>query len=413
MFKMETPAQLYGNIDQYQVRKNGCPKTKEEMLRTKEFSRINDKQRAATLSRDELCRALLKIARTPDGQSGHIELHEINENWKAPPAIKPLPINMSISNNAQNQLICHATQRPLPPSRIIFLGPYARGSTGFCRKRSVVIEYMTSVTQAANDGNYYTKLDPTIHYWISLPDAQFISDPNNIAFGVSERLRLPDGSVIGSLHVLNGPADISRFLSRQDRILPSVAPVTNMVARVNNMTKPRADVLTKRRPDADGTPRDLPISLDPKNHENKICYNEISYISREDWADETATDRVAIYPSTVAQASKLKAHCYVRSYVVQALNSAPFYRWAGEDTTYGSVDLNFPLYRLPNPIFLFDANSIALLQDKSVHSYLMKKLEMARVGTLVNNNSMYTDIQNIYTLIPLRSRADLIREFSL
>lgn len=399
MLSLETPPKLQENPSMVSVRDSGCPNTKEGMSRTKEFQRLHDKVGMMKLSRHDLCAALQQIAATPDGKSGTIQLSQVKPSWKNPPVTNPIPINMSISTDIRDHFVCEFTGKRVEAGSVVMLGPRATGSTGLCATRAELLRYMKASVQPANDGIFYTRISDVIRYWFTLQDAQLVADTKNIAFGVKEERLLPDGSVIASFNVLHTPADLAKFISDPNRILDP------------GSERPIVIPDSVRYHPSHNTVRDAPTSLDPLGHEGKICYNHVSYISRESWGEEHDKDRVAIYLPGQRSKNKLQAHCFVRSYLLKAMQSTIVYRWVGPPNQKGYADKKSPLHKLPVPPYWIDGRGAAALHEDTTHSYVLKKVDRAAVGTSYEASSLHGRVESIYTLVPLRNKADLIKAF--
>lgn len=368
-------------------------------MQTAEFERVVNKGDAARMSRSELCSALSK------GWAGggpiRLELANVQPAYRPAEPTRTMPVNAVVRGMQGNgQIMCENTKKPLPPGSVVLIGPYADGPHGLCGTRQELMTTANGNAQEGPGGIFYTNLGSHIPYWFTMDDAQTFSDPSIQAFGVREDRRLADGSVLAKVVHLRSASDMAKFLSDPTRLLKRAEePPTQLRQPAPQWAQA-----------GQGTTRHQPFIIDPRGQEGQVCVNDISWITQESWAEEEDQDRVAIYMEgqkiNPGVQDKLKAYCFTRANLVQSMEMTKVYRWS-----QGRAMTDYPLYKMPYPAYFLDEKARRALDDPNLHSYVMKFVEEAPVGTRVGMGTLHGAKERIYTLIPIRNEVDVAREF--
>jgi hypothetical protein len=386
---LETPV-YDGNDHLLSVQDTKCEDHNERSLHsTKEYKKWIVKSDLATLSKDQLCRTLREIARQSNHHPLDIDMTHVKRQYDDPTPSRTMPINAIIRGTSIGDIICDNTKKPFKSGNVVLVGPYANGPHGLCDDRSKLLEIVKANVITGPDQVQYSKLGESIPYWFLLEDTVKFSDYRYSAFGVREKMRLADGSIVATIEPLGNAKTLANFVTDSGRLLTPVSEITK---------NPNANL-------REG-PSFEPFELDPRGHEGKICYNHVSHISHEDWVNtpsDTDVDMVAFYPELqrLPTDSKgiLKAHCYIRSEILRQVEN-----FHTENSSKSGGARDNVVYKLPYPPHYFiTEESFKMLSDSTIHSFALRFIEKTTIG------GGYVAHGEIFSLKPIRSESDVSR----
>jgi hypothetical protein len=142
-----------------------------------------------------------------------------------------------------------------------------------------------------------------------------------------------------------------------------------------------------------------------------VCTN-VDPITLEGWNDVKLTEDVVTVRSEVGDSN----YCIRRADLIASMRANPVYKWLpsrASNPQFGRPDTSVVFYKHPDLGVWIDGAGMRLLEQTTPRVYSLFQLEFVgkeRVGTEVAISAIHGSIVDVYTLVPLASRAGYLAQ---